>query len=57
MLESRGFHTKVAYSFSFNLVSLKAKFEGGPLDRGLKTRVGWFSISRCCISETVQDRA
>jgi len=50
--------------FSLNVArcfnSLPAKFDDklrrGPLDLGAQSRVGWFSTSRRCISETVQDR-
>ena len=32
---------------TISMVSLTAKFEGGPLDLGAQTRVGWFSTLQC----------
>jgi len=38
------------------LPSLIKKFEGGPLDQGAQTGVGWFLTSRCYVSEMVRER-
>jgi len=42
---------------TFSMVSLMAKFVGGPLQPRAQTRVGWFLTSRRYISKTVQNRA